>query len=358
MAETSTLKFFVLVSGVYFFYLWYGVYQEAIWRKEPNGERFTSTLCLLVIQCLMNAFFAFMASALYNTFGPAQQAPVKGHPTAKELSAKAETAPGYIRAVCGTRLTGHLWMGFIAFFYAFAMVASNQALQHVNYPTQALGKSCKMIPIMFANVMINQTKYSRFKYAAAFFITVGIVCFRLFGGKTKASGENSNLGLLLLLASLCLDGLTASNQTKYRNEFSTPTLRGALQMMFQTNLWACLHLGVLAFLTGDLTTGIQYIQSHPHLMSAILQFSLCSALGQIFIFLTVTGPGPLVCTTITTTRKFFTILISVFLNPNNSLTQAQWGAVGLVFLGLSAELYEKYEKKKKKDESMKEVKRS
>jgi UDP-galactose transporter B1 len=72
----------------------------------------------------------------------------------------------------------------------------------------------------------------------------------------------------------------------------------------------------------------------------------------------VTGPGPLVCTTITTTRKFFTILISVFLNPNNSLTQAQWGAVGLVFLGLSAELYEKYEKKKKKDDNMKEMKRS
>ena len=32
--------------------------------------------------------------------------------------------------------------------YLGAMVASNTALQHVNYPTQVLGKSCKPIPVM------------------------------------------------------------------------------------------------------------------------------------------------------------------------------------------------------------------
>ena len=349
MAETSLPKFLTLVSGVYFFYLWYGVYQEAIWQKEENGDRFSSSFFLLFIQCLMNAFFAILALFLYNTLGPAEEHVKENNPLkVKDTSEKAETAPGYIRAVCGSRLTGTLWMGFIAFFYAFAMVASNEALQHVSYPTQALGKSCKMIPIMLANVLINKTKYSNVKYAAAFFITVGIVTFRLYGAKKKTGRENSNVGLLLLLASLCFDGLTASNQKNYRKEFSAPTLRGALQMMRETNLWACLHLGVFAFLTGDLTTGFEYIQSHPHLKSAILQFGLCSALGQIFIFLTVTGPGPLVCTTITTTRKFFTILISVFLNPKNSLTQAQWGAVCTVFLGLSAELYEKYQEKSHK----------
>ena len=32
--------------------------------------------------------------------------------------------------------------------YLGAMVASNAALQYVNYPTQVLGKSCKPIPVM------------------------------------------------------------------------------------------------------------------------------------------------------------------------------------------------------------------
>jgi hypothetical protein len=35
--------------------------------------------------------------------------------------------------------------------------------------------------------------------------------------------------------------------------------------------------------------------------------------SQNFIFYAITGPGPLVCAIITTTRKFFTILLSVLL---------------------------------------------
>jgi hypothetical protein len=31
--ETSPLKFLILVAGTYFFYLFYGVFQEAIWTK-------------------------------------------------------------------------------------------------------------------------------------------------------------------------------------------------------------------------------------------------------------------------------------------------------------------------------------
>jgi solute carrier family 35 (UDP-galactose transporter), member B1 len=351
-AATSPLKLLTLVSGTYFFYLFYGVFQEAIWTKEENGEQFNSTLLLLFIQCVINALGAVVFLFFMDMFGSAEVVAATDDSEAvvvKDQSEPAESAPSYIRALFGKRLTGNLWMGCIALFYVFAMGASNQALQHVNYPTQALGKSCKMIPIMAANVLINGTEYSSLKYLSAFCITVGIVMFRVFKASTKAVGANSNVGLMLLVASLCLDGLTASNQKQYRNEFSSPTVRGSLRMMRQTNVWACLYVGGLALITGDLFTGTSYIAEHPHLIKAIFQFSLCSACGQCFIFLTITGPGPLVCTTITTTRKFFTILISVFLNPKNTLTQTQWGAVGLVFLGLGAELYEKYETRQKKE---------
>lgn len=48
--------------------------------------------------------------------------------------------------------------------------------------------------------------------------------------------------------------------------------------------------------------------------------------------------GPLACTTITTTRKFFTILLSVFLHEDNKLTLYQWFGVVVVFVGLSFEI--------------------
>lgn len=65
---------------------------------------------------------------------------------------------------------------------------------------------------------------------------------------------------------------------------------------------------------------------------------------QNFIFYAITGPGPLACATITTTRKFFTILLSVLLHPDNSLAPVQWASVGLVFTGLGGEIYDKWSK--------------
>ncbi|RLO12219.1 hypothetical protein DYB28_011846, partial [Aphanomyces astaci] len=49
---------------------------------------------------------------------------------------------------------------FSAFSYLGAMLCSNEALKYVNYPTQALGKSCKMIPVMLMGVVLGRKKYS------------------------------------------------------------------------------------------------------------------------------------------------------------------------------------------------------
>jgi len=53
-----------------------------------------------------------------------------------------------------------------------------------------------------------------------------------------------------------------------------------------------------------------------------------------------------VCATITTTRKFFTILLSVLMHPENVLAPVQWGAVALVFSGLGGEIHGKWSKGK------------
>lgn len=58
-----------------------------------------------------------------------------------------------------------------------------------------------------------------------------------------------------------------------------------------------------------------------------------STVGQMFILYTVRHFPPLVLSTITTTRKFFTILFSVFF-MNNPMMPLQWFGVALVFAGL------------------------
>lgn len=61
--------------------------------------------------------------------------------------------------------------------------------------------------------------------------------------------------------------------------------------------------------------------------------------------MTVANFGPLTCSIITTTRKFFTILASVLLFGNSLITR-QWLGVFLVFAGLTLDsIYGKARKK-------------
>lgn len=69
---------------------------------------------------------------------------------------------------------------------------------------------------------------------------------------------------------------------------------------------------------------------------AMLAF--CGGLGQLFIFLMVSGFGPLACSVVTTTRKFFTVLCSVVIFGNVLLPRQWFGAV-LVFAGLFADMF-------------------
>ncbi|RHY33498.1 hypothetical protein DYB32_001613 [Aphanomyces invadans] len=230
---------------------------------------------------------------------------------------------------------------FSAFSYLGAMLCSNEALKYVNYPTQALGKSCKMIPVMLTGVLLGRKKYSWKEYVSVILITAGIVIFQL--GKDSSKGgkqqtENSVYGLGLLFTSLFLDGLTGSGQEQMV-ELHKPSVH---QQMLNTNIWAVIYTGI-----GYVGSLLISLSALPLLMAQIYQsllfFSMCSALGQNFIYFTLQRFSALTCTTITTTRKFFTILASV-LYFGNKLADQQWVGVGVVFTGIGIELTTKYSK--------------
>lgn len=60
-------------------------------------------------------------------------------------------------------------------------------------------------------------------------------------------------------------------------------------------------------------------------------------MGQLFIFLMVASFGPLACSVVTTTRKFFTVLCSVLLF-GNVLVARQWLGAVLVFAALFTDM--------------------
>merc|ERR1712087_809898 len=111
--------------------------------------------------------------------------------------------------------------------------------------------------------------------------------------------------------------------------------------MLWTNASGCLMALLLALVTRHLFSGISFCTAHPEVLKAIIVYSLASAVGQNFVYFTLTQFNPLVLTTVTTTRKIFSTLFSVFRNPANSLLPMQWAGCLLVFSGLIGDIARK-----------------
>lgn len=301
--ETSYFKLIYCFLGIFVCYLFFGIFQEKITRSnygsEDNPERFTFFYCLVLAPCIFNAIFA------------------KGVLLATET--QKDTTPQSMYAICSISYLG-------------AMVASNAALKYVSYPFQVLGKACKPIPVMILGVLLARKRYPLLKYLCVLLIVVGVATFMYNKEKSKAKeGDDHIIGVgeMLVCLSLLLDGLTGVFQERMRSS-SKPNPH---QMMFSTNFWSILYLSAVSLITGEIFSFVEFVLRYPYLIRDLLMFGCTSALGQNFIFTTVATFGPLTCSIMTTTRKFFTILGSViiFANP---LTERQWVGVVLVFTGL------------------------
>ena len=116
--------------------------------------------------------------------------------------------------------------------------------------------------------------------------------------------------------------------------------------MFWTNLFMALTAVVVTVALGEVAPGVSFITGNPEILNKIVKFSLCSAAGQSFIFYTIANFDPLVCTTVTTTRKIFSVLLSIFLK-GHQLSGQGWGGIGLAVAGILSEMEMKMSGKKK-----------
>ena len=119
------------------------------------------------------------------------------------------------------------------------------------------------------------------------------------------------------------------------------------------NLWGTIYNVVYMFGWPQASgfEAVRFCQEHPEAAWDILMYCLCGAVGQNFIFLTISRFGSLANTTITTTRKFVSIVVSSLLS-GNPLSVKQWGSVIMVFSGLSYQIFLKWrrvQRKQKKD---------
>ncbi len=230
------------------------------------------------------------------------------------------------------------------------MTASNEALSFVRYPTAVLCKSCKLIPTMLVGSWMEGSSYGWHDWSAAALMTAGIVQFhleQLMPDNQKNAADNHRdtlVGLFLLILSLGMDGLLGACQGLLKRQSTTVRSPTAMETMLYMNLYALLFLVPWSIWIGQWKHAMSILlpifsgptlksERNVELLWGMLGLNATAAVGQLFIFWTITWFSPLICTTITTTRKFLTIVVSVFYF-GHVLSSRQWLAVGMVFTGL------------------------
>merc|ERR1719297_603750 len=108
-------------------------------------------------------------------------------------------------------------------------------------------------------------------------------------------------------------------------------------MMFWTNFFMMIVGALAALGLGEIATGTAYLLANPAILPKVLAFGVCSAIGQSFIFFVVSEYGPLKNATVTTTRKIFSVLLSIFIN-NHPLNWIGWMGILMGSAGIIGEL--------------------
>nr|POF01373.1 udp-galactose transporter like 1 [Quercus suber] len=254
-------------------------------------------------------------------------------------------------------------LSLVAVVSALSSPFGYASLQHVDYITFILAKSCKLLPVMFLHVTLYRKRYPFYKYAVVALVTTGVAIFTLHqsaGSKKKKGADGNSLyGLILLGINLLFDGLTNSTQDDIYARFRPYSGKqmmcalNVIQTLITTSYLFLLpylaQAGVGAFVgmdlgksAGELEGALAFIRRHPTVGWDIIGFSVCGALGQVFIF------------TVTVTRKMLTMIISV-LWFGHTLSGMQWLGVGLVFGGIGVEAQLSKREKEVKERAKKEA---
>ncbi|KAH7354379.1 UAA transporter [Plectosphaerella cucumerina] len=362
-SEAGAVQIVIAVGGIYASFLTWAFLQEKL-TTTPYGpadkpEVFKYPVFLNTIQSLFAAVTGYLYLA-WSSRSAASLPPV--------FPSRGIVLPLLLVAVTSSLAS--------PFGYA--------SLAHIDYITFLLAKSCKLVPVMLLHTTLWGRRYPAYKYFVVGAVTLGVAVFTLHsgGGKKKSSKSAANpdanlsWGLLLLGVNLLFDGLTNTTQDHI---FATYRGYTGPQMMCANNLLSTAvtagYLGLSPWLVstglgewfgmdvagsaGEFASALSFMARYPAVWWDVLGFAACGAVGQVFIFYTLSTFSSVLLVTVTVTRKMVTMALSVFAF-GHSLTTMQWAGVGLVFGAIGAEAriatVEKQKKKQAAEEAAKKAK--
>lgn len=287
-------------TGIILCFFYCGVMQEKmieeVWGENRDPESFIYCVIFLFMQCLISYLYSIL---LQNTF-----------------------------IYQGENKTSSLYYWSCAMTYVSGMICSNMSLDWISYPVQVLGKSCKPLPVMCISVLFGNKSYPAHKYMFVLLIIIGVILV-MNDDKPSTNIYQSRFGEVLLVVSLVMDGFTAAIQERMLINYKTK----ALHMMASINKWSAVFLLIIVSTSGEIVSFFNFMYNHPKLTWNLVIYSVVNAQGQVFLFMTIEHFGALFSSIVTTARKVFTVLGSVFFF-GHSMVPRQWVGTLIVFIAL------------------------
>ena len=233
-----------------------------------------------------------------------------------------------------------------------------EALRYVTFPATTLFKSFKLGPVMaMGKILGNKScKYRRttttwvlqydtpgslfffynppdpqYDYFVALLIGVGIAMFMASTDELSFGydylGEKASAkwtGVMLLFLFLFFDSFTSQFQSRM---FQRHRDLSVVELMFATSAFSTVLSFVTLVHTKELYPAIAFVYNHSEIHLHFFMFSICSTIGQLFIYYTIKNFGAVVFTLIMTTRILISIGLSCILYDHKVTSTGFFGLV-------------------------------
>merc|ERR1719367_805438 len=219
-----------------------------------------------------------------------------------------------------------------------------EALKYISFPTQVLAKASKVIPVMLMGKIVSKRKYEYYEYVVAVLISVGMIAFLMGSDEgKKASSVTTFSGVVILMGYMAFDSFTSSWQGALFTEYKM----SSIQMMAGVNLFSCFLTSVSLLQQGVFVTSFAFMSQYSGFTFDCVTLSICSAVGQLFIFHTISSYGPVIFVIIMTVRQVMAVIISC-IKFHHPLSPIAIIGILIIFSALFLRIYCGYRMKSQK----------
>jgi solute carrier family 35 (UDP-galactose transporter), member B1 len=327
----ATMQLAVGILGIYTTFLYHGHVQEDLYRyRSPSsGQGYALVWSHLALESALSVVLGWVGR---RWFAPrTSSSGGTNNNSSNNSSGIATKLP----------LAPFVQMGLAQLA---AKTLTSKALEvGVSYPILTVAKSAKLVPVMVGQLVLGGSSYKRRDYCFAILIVAGTALLSAGHYETNphyadlplddATGQDTAMGLGLIVLSLAADGLTGGIQKRLQRT-AAPTTYDFLYFAHWTQ---AVVAGAMSVVMGEVWTVPDYLTRHATVAWLVLASCASFALGQCFVCYTISCFDPLICTTITTSRKMLTVLLSIGFK-GHSLTGAGCVGLGLACLALLVEV--------------------